>query len=194
MKLKHAWIAGLFTLSTTLVHAAEIDSGVDLSPGQAILAQELTANATVTAIDLDARKVTLNNAEGETFDIVASEQVTNLPNVKVGDKVVLKYRQILDIELLKGTAGIRKRVVEVDGERAGADQKPGGGIGMTVTLYADVIGLDKQHQTVTLRGVDDTLTIKINNPEQFNLIEEGDQIKAVQTKAIGIGILATPSS
>ncbi|BBT82098.1 hypothetical protein WP8S18E11_37640 [Aeromonas veronii] len=191
MKLKHAWIAGLFTLSTTLVQAAEVNAGVDVAPGQASLAQELTASATVTAIDLETRQVSLKNAEGETFHIVAGEQVANLPNVKVGDKVMLKYLQILDVELLKGTAGIRKRIVEVDGERAGADEKPGGGVGMKVTIYADVIGLDKQQQTVTVRGVDETLTIKINNPEQFNLIAEGDQLKAVQTKAIGIGIVAS---
>lgn len=191
MKLKHAWIAGLFTLSTTLVQASEVNVGVDVAPGQASLAQELTASATVTAIDLETRQVSLKNAEGETFDIVAGEQVANLPNVKVGDKVMLKYLQILDVELLKGTAGIRKRIVEVDGERAGADEKPGGGVGMKVTIYADVIGLDKQQQTVTVRGVDETLTIKINNPEQFNLIAEGDQLKAVQTKAIGIGIVAS---
>lgn len=191
MKLKHAWIAGLFTLSTTLVQAAEVIAGVDVAPGQASLAQELTASATVTAIDLETRQVSLKNAEGETFDIVAGEQVANLPNVKVGDKVMLKYLQILDVELLKGTAGIRKRIVEVDGERAGADERPGGGVGMKVTIYADVIGLDKQQQTVTVRGVDETLTIKINNPEQFNLIAEGDQLKAVQTKAIGIGIVAS---
>ncbi|MBS4689150.1 hypothetical protein J4G63_18100 [Aeromonas sobria] len=191
MKLKHAWIAGLFTLSTTLVQAAEVIAGVDVAPGQASLAQELTASATVTAIDLETRQVSLKNAEGETFDIVAGEQVANLPNVKVGDKVMLKYLQILDVELLKGTAGIRKRIVEVDGERAGADEKPGGGVGMKVTIYADVIGLNKQQQTVTVRGVDETLTIKINNPEQFNLIAEGDQLKAVQTKAIGIGIVAS---
>ena len=191
MKLKHAWIAGLFTLSTTLVQAAEVNAGVDVAPGQASLAQELTASATVTAIDLETRQVSLKNAEGETFDIVAGEQVANLPNVKFGDKVTLKYLQILDVELLKGTAGIRKRIVEVDGERAGADEKPGGGVGMKVTIYADVIGLDKQQQTVTVRGVDETLTIKINNPEQFNLIAEGDQLKAVQTKAIGIGIVAS---
>ena len=191
MKLKHAWIAGLFTLSTTLVQAAEVNAGVDVAPGQASLAQELTASATVTAIDLETRQVSLKNAEGETFDTVAGEQVANLPNVKVGDKVTLKYLQILDVELLKGTAGIRKRIVEVDGERARADEKPGGGVGMKVTIYADVIGLDKQQQTVTVRGVDETLTIKINNPEQFNLIAEGDQLKAVQTKAIGIGIVAS---
>lgn len=191
MKLKHAWIAGLFTLSTTLVQAAEVNAGVDVAPGQASLAQELTASATVTAIDLETRQVSLKNSEGETFDIVAGEQVANLPNVKVGDKVMLKYLQILDVELLKGTAGVRKRIVEVDGERAGADEKPGGGVGMKVTIYADVIGLDKQQQTVTVRGVDETLTIKINNPEQFNLIAEGDQLKAVQTKAIGIGIIAS---
>ncbi len=31
--------------------------------------------------------------------------------------------------------------------------------------------------------------LKVHNPAQFALIAKGDQIKAVQTQAVGIGIL-----
>ena len=55
-----------------------------VTPGQASLAEELTAEATVTAIDLATRKVSLTNAEGKTFDLVAGEEVANLQNLKVG--------------------------------------------------------------------------------------------------------------
>jgi hypothetical protein len=40
---------------------------VAVAPGQASLAEELTARATVTAIDLATRKVSLKNAEGQTW-------------------------------------------------------------------------------------------------------------------------------
>jgi hypothetical protein len=191
MKLKHAWIAGLLSLSTCLVQAAEVVTEVATAPGKANLVEAVTAQATVTAIDMASRKVSLTNAAGEAFDIVAGEQVTNLQNLKVGDVVALKYLQMLDLELLKGTAGVRQRVVEVevDADKAAAGQKPGAGVGVKVTLYGDVIAVDKAQQTVTVKGVDHTLVLKVHNPAQFALIAKGDQIKAVQTQAVGIGIV-----
>ncbi|MCO4198172.1 hypothetical protein M2R28_00460 [Aeromonas hydrophila] len=189
MKLKHAWIAGLLSLSTCLVQAAEVATEVATAPGKANLVEAVSAQATVTAIDMASRKVSLKNAAGEAFDIVAGEQVTNLANLKVGDVVALRYLQMLDLELLKGTAGVRKRIVEVAAGKAEAGEKPGAGIGKKVTLYGDVIAVDKGQQTITVKGVDHTLVLKVHNPAQFALIAKGDQIKAVQTQAVGIGIL-----
>ena len=189
MKLKHAWIAGLLSLSTCLAQAAEVATEVATAPGKANLVEAVSAQATVTAIDMASRKVSLKNAAGESFDIVAGEQVTNLANLKVGDTVALRYMQMLDLELLKGTAGVRKRVVEVAADKAEAGEKPGAGIGKKVTLYGDVIAVDKGQQTITVKGVDHTLVLKVHNPAQFALIAKGDQIKAVQTQAVGIGIL-----
>ncbi|MFQ2226524.1 hypothetical protein ACK32Z_06390 [Aeromonas hydrophila] len=189
MKLKHAWIAGLLSLSTCLAQAAEVAAEVTTAPGKANLVEAVSAQATVTAIDMASRKVSLKNAAGEVFDIVAGEQVTNLANLKVGDVVALRYLQMLDLELLKGTAGVRKRIVEVAAGKAEAGEKPGAGIGKKVTLYGDVIAVDKGQQTITVKGVDHTLVLKVHNPAQFVLIAKGDQIKAVQTQAVGIGIL-----
>ncbi|WP_429135855.1 hypothetical protein [Aeromonas hydrophila] len=189
MKLKHAWIAGLLSLSTCLAQAAEVATEVTTAPGKANLVEAVSAQATVTAIDMASRKVSLKNAAGESFDIVAGEQITNLANLKVGDVVALRYLQMLDLELLKGTAGVRKRIVEVAADKAEAGEKPGAGIGKKVTLYGDVIAVDKGQQTITVKGVDHTLVLKVHNPAQFALIAKGDQIKAVQTQAVGIGIL-----
>ncbi|HIC8862668.1 TPA: hypothetical protein ACW7Y0_003701 [Aeromonas hydrophila] len=189
MKLKHAWIAGLLSLSTCLAQAAEVATEVATAPGKANLMEAVSAQATVTAIDMASRKVSLKNAAGEAFDIVAGEQVTNLANLKVGDVVALRYLQMLDLELLKGSAGVRKRIVEVAAGKAGAGEKPGAGIGKKVTLYGDVIAVDKGQQTITVKGVDHTLVLKVHNPAQFALIAKGDQIKAVQTQTVGIGIL-----
>lgn len=188
MKLKHAWIAGLFTLSAGLVQAADGVTQIVSAPGQASFVDAIEAKATVTAIDLTHRKISLKNSDNETLDIIAGEQVTNLQNIKIGDTVSLKYMQMLDLELIKGTAGVRKRVVEVAAEKASAGETPGGVAALQETVYADVIGVDKAQQTITVKGVDQTLTLKVFNPEQLELIATGDQIKAVHTKAIGLGI------
>ncbi len=108
------------------------------------------------------------NAAGEAFDIVAGEQVTNLANLKVGDVVALRYLQMLDLELLKGTAG-GKRIVEVAAGKAEAGKKPGAGIGKR-SLYGDVIAVDKGQQTITVKGWITPLVLKVHNPAQFALI------------------------
>lgn len=189
MKLKHAWIAALLSLSTTLTQAAEVTADVATAPGKANIMEAVSAQAKVTAIDMASRKVSLTNAAGEAFDIIAGEQVTNLANLKVGDTVALRYLQMLDLELIKGGAGVRQRIVEVAADKAGAGEKPGAGVARKVTLYGDVIAVDKAQQTITVKGVDHTLMLKVHDPAQLALIAKGDQIKAVQTQAVGIGIV-----
>lgn len=189
MKLKHAWIAALLSLSTTLTQAAEVTADVATAPGKANIVEAVSAQAKVTAIDMASRKVSLTNAAGEAFDIIAGEQVTNLANLKVGDTVALRYLQMLDLELIKGSAGVRQRIVEVAADKAGAGEKPGAGVARKVTLYGDVIAVDKAQQTITVKGVDHTLMLKVHDPAQLALIAKGDQIKAVQTQAVGIGIV-----
>lgn len=189
MKLKHAWIAALLSLSTTLTQAAEVTADVATAPGKANIVEAVYAQAKVTAIDIASRKVSLTNAAGEAFDIIAGEQVTNLANLKVGDTVALRYLQMLDLELIKGGAGVRQRIVEVAADKAGAGEKPGAGVARKVTLYGDVIAVDKAQQTITVKGVDHTLMLKVHDPAQLALIAKGDQIKAVQTQAVGIGIV-----
>ncbi|WP_421213294.1 hypothetical protein [Aeromonas sp. 600479] len=189
MKLKHAWIAALLSLSTTLTQAAEVTADVATAPGKANIVEAVSAQAKVTAIDMASRKVSLTNAAGEAFDIIAGEQVTNLANLTVGDTVALRYLQMLDLALIKGGAGVRQRIVEVAADKAGAGEKPGAGVARKVTLYGDVIAVDKAQQTITVKGVDHTLMLKVHDPAQLALIAKGDQIKAVQTQAVGIGIV-----
>ncbi|MGN5139213.1 hypothetical protein ACTG15_14555 [Aeromonas sp. 164P] len=189
MKLKHAWIAALLSLSTTLTQAAEVTADVATAPGKANIVEAVSAQAKVTAIDMASRKVSLTNAAGEAFDIIAGEQVTNLANLKVGDTVALRYLQMLDLELIKGGAGVRQRIVEVAADKAGAGEKPGAGVARKVTFYGDVIAVDKAQQTITVKGVDHTLMLKVHDPAQLALIAKGDQIMAVQTQAVGIGIV-----
>ena len=83
-------------------------------------------------------------------------------------------------------------VVEEEGSKAAAGEQPGAGAGKQVTIYADVIDVDKAQQTIRVKGVDNTLTLKVKDPAQFALIAKGDQIKAVQTTAIAIGIVPKP--
>ena len=81
-------------------------------PGKVSMAETVKASATVTAIDKATRKVTLKNADGKTFEVVASADVKNFDQVKVGDQLVVQYVQALTMEVKKG-GGIAREHAEL---------------------------------------------------------------------------------
>ena len=44
---------------------------------------------------------------------------------------------------------------------------------MQVTIYADVIDVDKAHQTIRVKGLTIPLTLKVQDPARFALIAKG---------------------
>ena len=59
----------------------------------------VTKTATVEAIDLQTRMVTLKDKDGNVADLKVSERAKNLPQVKVGDQVTAKYYESIAVEL-----------------------------------------------------------------------------------------------
>jgi Cu/Ag efflux protein CusF len=112
------------------------------------------------------------------------EEVRNLSQVKVGDRVVVTYAQALALELKKGGAGIRERV-----EREGVVRAaPGAAAGREVKVVADVMVVNMKNQTVTLRGPKQTVTLKVRDPAQFKSITAGDQVEATYTEALALAV------
>ena len=60
-------------------------TSIERAPGTASVSRVVTASATVTAIDLTTREVTLRRDNGSTFTLVAGPEVRNLPQIRVGD-------------------------------------------------------------------------------------------------------------
>ena len=110
-----------------------------------------TVNATVRAIDLDTRVVTLKGPKGNVFDLKVGEEAKNLPQVKVGDVVVAKYYESIAVEVKKpGEPG----GVTTSGALATAEPgaKPGGMVANQVTVTTTVEAIDPKKTYVTLRG------------------------------------------
>ncbi|HSD94755.1 MAG TPA: hypothetical protein VLA94_04960, partial [Syntrophales bacterium] len=60
-----------------------------------------TITATVQAVDLEKRIVTVNSPKGEVVEIRVDEMVKNLSSVKVGDRVVLSYFKSIAYQVTK---------------------------------------------------------------------------------------------
>jgi len=109
--------------------------------------------ATVTAIDMATRQVTLRRDNGSTFTVVAGPDVRNLPQLSVGDTVRVDFYDALTLELKKGGTGApASRADTVTGSRAELGQRPGGIATRERVIVADVVAVDATGQAVSLRG------------------------------------------
>src|SRR4051812_741843 len=99
-------------LFTTLVLAAHPAEGQQTSPttggttapappGAYSAQNVVTVVATVKALDKPTRTITLEGSDGHTVDVVATDEVRNFDQLKVGDHVAIQYQEALELELKK---------------------------------------------------------------------------------------------
>lgn len=144
--------------------------------------------ATVQAIDLNTRIVTLKGPKGEVRDIKVGEEAVNLPQVKVGDLVTVKYYESLAIEVIKpGTvsgAGEKSAIV-----RAKPGEMPGAMAARQSTVTATVTAIDKKKGTITLKGPEGkTVVAKAENPKNLEKVKVGDELMITYTEALAISV------
>lgn len=157
-----------------------------MAPG--VVGEKITVVATVTAVDLATRHVTLRGPEGNEQTIAVGDEVRNLPQVRVGDKVVVEYFQGLAAELTPSGSGIRKRVDTVTAQRAKLGQKPAGMVTKTIEVDAKVEAVDPVARTVTLQGPKRSITLKAAPDTDLSAIKVGDTVHAVYQEAMAISV------
>lgn len=149
----------------------------------------VTATATVQAIDLEKRLVTLKNQEGETFDVIVGPEARNLPQVKVGDTVKISYYESVAISVYKpGEAPSGMASTDVL-TRAKPGEKPGGLAASQVTVTATVQSIDKKNQTAVLVGPEGkSVKVEVKNPKNLENVNVGDEVVATYTRALAISV------
>ena len=106
-------------------------------PGVAIGAGA-TAVATVEAVDLATREVTLRQEDGEVVTFIAGEEVRNLAQVERGDRVTVEYDVGLVMALSPPGGGIAARADEIEVARAELGARPGGVVRKTTAATGTV--------------------------------------------------------
>jgi len=162
-------------------------------PGKAVVAQTVEASAKVVAIDKATRTVTLKDAKGRTFDVIAGDEVRNFDQVKLGDLLVVRYVQALTMQLMKTKAGVRELSERDAAVRAPAGARPGAAAGREITAVLDVLAVDPKKMTITVKGPKgNVVQLQVHNPDHFKVVKKGDQIEAVYTEAVAISVEPAP--
>lgn len=191
MKKKLIALAAAATLGFSGALFAQPGAGKVIEAGGG--GELLSVSATVQAVDQANRIVTLKGPEGEVFDLKVGPEVRNLPQVKVGDVVVVKYFEAVAIEVRKGGVGIRSAESQTAVSRAEPGQRPAGAIATTTTVVANVLKVDAARQIVTVEGPNGKrVKVKVKDPAVFQQVKAGEQVEMVITEAVAIGVEPGP--
>jgi hypothetical protein len=147
------------------------------------------ARATVTAIDQATRIVTLKAENGKELTTKVSDEVRNLAQVKVGDVVVLTYKEALAVSLGAGEATAEGAVAA---GRAKPGELPAGFVGQTATVAAKVEAIDLTANTVTFKGPEgNTRTVPVKDPKNVEFLKKlkvGDTVTITYAEALAVSL------
>jgi Cu/Ag efflux protein CusF len=148
------------------------------------------ATATVEAIDLDTRVVTLKGPTGKLFDITAGPQVKNLPQVKVGDQVEITYYEAVAVKVFKPGEMPQGAAAAIAAERlAKPGEKPSGVAASQVTVTATVESIRPDKTTVTLKMADGkSKVVKVEDKRNLENVKVGDEVMITVTESLAVAV------
>ena len=146
-----------------------------------------TTVATVTAVNLKTRKVTLRSAEGRAFTIHVGKDAVNLRQVKKGDVITVTFSRELEVFLAEPGEQINEQTVVVATSKPGS--KPRGVCVAQTIVTARIYAVDKANQLVKLEFVDGTdVVVKAQNPANLEKVKAGDTIAISYIEAVDIAV------
>ncbi len=189
MKLKLLVIGIVaFVISCSPIVIAGQTKSEQNKPGE-IEVMEMTLEAVVEAVDYDTRKVTLKDTDGNQVTIDVENQVKNLPQVEVGDRVEINYIEVVAIQVFSADQAEPGVSTIVAAKGAESGEKPGAVAMKETTVIVTIEAIDKKDQEVKLKDSNgESKTVKVRNPENLEKVEIGDKVMIVHTQAIGISV------
>ena len=172
-----------------IVVALALLFGCQTSSKPAMVEQVQEVSATVTAVDVPGRLVTLKGPDGKLFTVEAGEEVRNLPQVKVGDRVVVRYYESIAAELAKPGQQV---AASAEVTRAPLGAKPSAGLAQQVTDTVRIDALDLTTHTVSFTGSEGhSQTITVRDPKMQDFLKTlkvGDYVAVTYTEAVAIAV------
>lgn len=154
---------------------------------------QVTTVATVQKIDLAKRNVTLLGEKGNAFTIHAGEEVKNLPQVKVGDRVSTTYYESIAYEVHKPGAAEVGVKSAAGVARAEPGEKPAGVVADVVQVTATIVSIDKDTPSVTLKRPDgEVVAVRVRDPKKLEGVAVGDLVEITYTQAVAIVVEPAP--
>jgi Cu/Ag efflux protein CusF len=178
-------VAPLVLLSGEPFAAAQSEGGQKVTKQN-----QVTATATIKAIDQATRSITLRTEKGDEDTFTVGADVTRFNQLKVGDTIRATYHESLVFQVRKPGAPAPSADAAIGGGRI--KDKPGGALGTQLTASVTVKAVDVNVPSITVVTADGrTLTRKIAEKKNLEGVKAGDQIDITYTQ--GLVVAAEPA-
>lgn len=162
------------------------------TPGKVAGARALRIAATVKAIDLASREITLEGTgkgkTEETFKV--GSEVENLDQVHAGDRVVIDYVQGLMMQLQPPGEAPVNTSATVDAARAAPGGQPAAGVVTTAQGTVTITAIDMKSRMVTFQGPEGGIhRVKAGPEVHLEKAKVGDKLVATYTEALAVKVV-----
>jgi len=188
-----SWPPALLALCAAIAAGCSHMPWAEKPPESAEVSQELSASASVVAVDPKTRLITLRDAQGGgTWTVHAGPAVRNFDQIRAGDSVNVRYLESLAVELAKPGAAIAPPSAEVVAERAAPGERPGAAFGGQITTTVKIESVDTKTNIVVFTPPGGGLrAIRVRRPEGKRFIaglKPGDEVQITYTEAMAVGV------
>lgn len=162
------------------------------APRQAQITDEVTAKATVVAIDGASRQLTLQGAEGPAMVLVAGPEVRNFDQIEVGDTLTANYTVTVSARRLEADEFDTQEGAGIAAARADEGQKPGAAIGAGMAMTVVVKSVDREQNIVVFtdpEGAIHAIEAQRDVGRRFIAgLEPGDRVELVYGEALALAV------
>ncbi|MCY2960127.1 MAG: hypothetical protein NTY35_08175 [Planctomycetota bacterium] len=145
--------------------------------------------ATVTAVDLPHRLLTLKGQEGVEVVVEAGPAVQNLGQVHVGDTVAVSYTAAVSWRVRSPGEGGPGITTRAGVEKAKPGEKPAASVGGSVTLTATITAIDPAEGTVALTGpAGNTVVLQPRDPANLHKVKVGELVDITYSEALAASV------
>lgn len=156
--------------------------------------------ATVEAVDPVTRMLSLKGPDGDVVTVQVDPEVRNLPQVKVGDQVVVRYYEALGAELKSrggtATSATSDPEAAVMVGRAEEGQRPAGVVSSQTSTVVKIKDVDTKNNVVSFYGEDGLLrAFPVQTPQGREFIKKlkpGDEVGVTYTEALAVSVEPAP--
>ena len=170
---------------TTVVIAVAVlgIAGIAAAQSKTLTGETQTISATVEAINVSTRTLTMKGPKGNFMDIVVPETVKRFPEIKVGDTLTARYYENLVIR--KKQPGEPDVDTTGEGVTKGGIDKPARTAAKQRTITATITALDPKVPSITLSGPNKwTYSARIEDKKVLDQVKLGDKVDLTWTEAL----------
>jgi hypothetical protein len=146
----------------------------------------VTVHGKIVSVNRAKKLVTLEGPNGKKVTVHVYNPY-NLAAAKPGEHFVAKFYEIVTIRKLKRGESRPAASLAEGAVSAAPGQTPGAVAGTTVQLSVTIDAIDKDKETVAVKGPDGSVeTVKVANPTNLKYVKVGDEIVITLSNVVSI--------